>query len=74
MSYLIYALIVIILAVALAPQAPASEPPSLTNIDAPTAKQGRPVPKIFGTRILQSPNIVWYGDVGYNEVLSEGGK
>lgn len=74
MEYIIYAIIVIVLAVALQPKPPGVEPPSLSEIDVPTAKQGRPVPKVFGRRIVKSPNIVWYGDLGYNKVKKSGGK
>lgn len=74
MSYLIYALVVIIVAVALQPKPPGQKPASLSEIDVPTAEQGRPIPKVFGTFTVQSPNIVWYGDLGYNKVKKSGGK
>lgn len=74
MAYLIYAVIVVIIAVALVPKPPGQTPPSLSEIDVPTAQQGKPVPKVFGQRIVQSPNIVWYGDLGYNKIESKGGK
>jgi len=74
MSYLIYALIVVIVAVALQPKPPGVKPASLSEIDVPTAQQGRPIPKVFGTYVVQSPNIVWYGDLGYNKVTKSGGK
>ncbi len=74
MNYIIFAIIVIILAVALQPKPPGVKPPSLSELEVPTAVQGRPVPKVFGTVILQSPNIVWYGDLGYNKVVASGGK
>lgn len=74
MSYILYAVIVLIVAVALAPKPPGQEPPSLGDMDVPTAEQGRPIPKVFGTYVVQSPNIVWYGDLSYNKVTSSGGK
>jgi len=74
MGYLIYAVIVIILAVALTPRPPGVEAPALSEINAPTADEGRPIPKVFGRRVIQSPNIVWYGDIGYNKVFKAGGK
>ena len=72
MGYIIYAVIVVILAFALQPKTPGTKPASLSDIDVPTAKQGKPIPKVFGQRILQSPNIVWYGDLGYNKVRGKG--
>ncbi len=74
MSYIVYAIVVVIIALALAPKPPGQTPPSLSDVEAPTAEQGRPVPKVFGRRIVKSPNIVWYGDLGYKPIKAEGGK
>lgn len=74
MEYLVVALIVVVLAVALQPKPPGQKPPSLSEIDVPTAEQGKAIPKVFGRRIVQSPNIVWYGDLGYNKIKSSGSK
>ena len=68
MVYFFYIAVVVILAVALQPRTPGAKPANLSEINVPTAKQGKPIPKVFGKRILQSPNIVWYGDMGYNKV------
>jgi hypothetical protein len=59
------------------PKTPEPVPPTLKDIQAPTAEQGRPIPVVFGTYVVQSPNIVWYGDLGYKEIKqksSGGGK
>lgn len=74
MHYLIYILIVIIIAIALQPKPPGIEPPSLSDIDVPTAEEGRPIPVVFGTYVVQSPNIVSYDSLGYNKVKTSGGK
>jgi hypothetical protein len=74
MPYIIYAIVVIVLAIALQPKPPGSKPATLSDVDAPTASQGRPIPKVFGTLVVQSPNIVWYGDLGYVAIKSDGGK
>lgn len=74
MEFLIYMIIVIIIAVALMPKPPGVKPATLSEIDAPTAEQGKPIPKVFGTYVVQSPNIVWYGDLSYTKIESEGGK
>lgn len=42
---------------------PQSQPPAgLGDIKAPTAEEGREIPVLFGTRVLEGPNVVWYGD------------
>lgn len=74
MAYVVVAIIVVILAIALAPKPPGQKPPSLGDLDIPTAEQGRAIPKVFGTYVVQSPNIVWYGNLSYNKVTSSGGK
>lgn len=74
MEYLIYAVIVVILAFALQPSPPGSKPPSLSDLKVPTIDQGTPVSKVFGRRIIQSTTIVWYGDLSYNKVRASGGK
>jgi hypothetical protein len=55
---------------ALRPTAPEPPKPSLQDLGAPTAEPGRPIPKVFGTVVLKSPNVVWYGDVSYKPVKS----
>jgi hypothetical protein len=74
MGYIVFAIVVIILAVVLQPKPPVPAPPSLSELEVPTAKQGKAIPKVFGQKIVTSPNIVWYGDLAYNKVTSKGGK
>lgn len=74
MGYVIFALVVLVLAFALQPKPPAVKPPSLDDIELPTVGQGKPIPKVFGRRIVTSPNIVWYGDLAYNDVRKGGSK
>ena len=74
MIYLAVLLVVVVLAFALQPKTPEPKPSSLSDIDAPTAQEGKPIPKVFGTRVVQSPNIVWYGKLGYNKITTKGGK
>lgn len=39
-----------------------ARPAGLEEIQAPTAEDGREIPVLFGTRDIQSANVVWYGD------------
>lgn len=36
---------------------------TLSEFEVPTATEGRPVPVIWGTVKVASPNVVWYGDL-----------
>lgn len=54
---------------------PETRPPAgLDEIQAPTAEVGREIPVLFGTRKMESPNVVWYGDLRTVPVKSKGGK
>lgn len=64
---IIFYLIIIILAVVYASSAkpPEVKPATLGDMEVPTAEEGRAIPVVFGTVLLKSPNIVWYGDLRY---------
>lgn len=54
---------------------PQSQPPAgLGDIKAPTAEEGREIPVLFGTRDLEAPNVVWYGDLSTVAIRKKGGK
>jgi len=74
MFYLVTIVVVAALAVALAPKPPEQTPPSLEDIDVPSVKRGKPIPKVFGTVIIDSPTNVSYSDIGYHPVKTKGGK
>lgn len=71
---LIIAAVMVILAIALAPKTPEQKPQSMDDIDVPTAEEGGAIPKVYGTYVVKSPNIVWYGDLGYRAIRTKGGK
>lgn len=33
------------------------------DIQVPEARQGKPIPVVFGTRFVNDPSVVWWGDV-----------
>lgn len=54
---------------------PQSQPPAgLGDIKAPTAEEGREIPVLFGTRDIEGPNVVWYGDFRAVAIRKKGGK
>ncbi len=54
---------------------PQSQPPAgLGDIKAPTAEEGREIPVLFGTRLLEAPNVVWYGHLRTEAIRKKGGK
>ncbi len=59
---------------ALQPKAPRPQAAELKDFDAPTADEGRPVPVVFGTVLVRSANVVWYGDLRTTPIRSKGGK
>jgi len=49
-------------------------PPILSDLNVPTAKEGRTIPVLFGTKLIKSPQIVWYGDFDTVPIKSKSGK
>lgn len=69
-----WAIVKIVISVAisylLAPKPDPTEPTAagLDQFDFPTAQVGRPFPVLFGSKNIVSQNVVWYGDLGIEEV------
>lgn len=59
---------------ALQPKTPQPQAPEFKDFDAPTAEEGRPVPVVFGTVLVRSANVVWYGDLRTTPIRAKGGK
>lgn len=59
---------------ALAPKPQSQPPPSLDDIQTPTAEAGIEIPVLFGTRDMNGPNVLWYGDLKTSAIKSKGGK
>ncbi|PHR58715.1 MAG: hypothetical protein COA47_09930 [Robiginitomaculum sp.] len=76
MSFVFVAVLAIAvkIAVALSPKAPTEKPAAFTDFDTPVAKEGHPVPVVFGVVTVTGPNVVWYGDLSYRAVKTRGGK
>lgn len=63
-----------ILGYLLAPKPKGPKPPSVDDLKEPTAEAGRPIPVVFGSVTIQSPNILWHGDKGMETRKYTGGK
>lgn len=53
---------------------PKPQGPTLGTVESPTAEEGRAIPVLFGTRVISSVNVVWYGDIRTEAVKKKGGK
>lgn len=53
----------LIVSYALRPKPVIPKPASLGDFDIPMAELGRAVPVVFGTMVLRSPSVIWYGDL-----------
>ena len=49
-------------------------PATIEEFEAPTAEDGREIPVLFGTREVQGPNVVWYGDLRTEAIKQKQGK
>ena len=72
-TYLVIAVVFAVISFALRPRTPETPPPSTEDLSVPTAEEGNPIPVVFGRVLVTGPNVVWYGDLGYEEVRSESG-
>lgn len=63
-----------VLSYALMPKPQTQPPAGLGDIKAPTAEEGREIPVLFGTRDIESPNVVWYGHLRTVAIKKKGGK
>jgi hypothetical protein len=63
-----------VVAYATAPKPQSQKPAGLGDLQVPTAEEGREIAVLFGTRDLNSPNVVWYGDLKTVAIKSKGGK
>lgn len=46
----------------LTPRPKVSKPSEVQDLQSPTAEAGRPQPVVFGTVLIESPNVLWYGE------------
>lgn len=67
-------IVALVIAVAMAPKAPQPKPHALSDIDAPTAEEGKAYAKIFGECWVFDPNVIWYGDLESEPIRKKGGK
>lgn len=64
----------LVIAYATMPKPQTQPPAGLGEIQAPVAEEGIEIPVLFGTRDLNGPNVVWYGDLKTVAIKSKGGK
>lgn len=63
-----------VVAYATMPKPQSTKPAGFADLQVPTAEEGREIPVLFGTRDINSPNVVWYGDLKTVAIKSKGGK
>lgn len=66
--------VALVVSYALAPKPQSRPPAGLNELKVPTAEEGREIPVLFGCRKIESPNVVWYGDLRTKAIKSDGGK
>lgn len=72
--YIAVFVVALVVAYATMPKPQSQPPEGLGDIKAPTAEEGREIPVLFGTRDLEGPNVVWYGDFRAVAIRKKGGK
>lgn len=72
--YIAVFIVALVVAYSMTPKAQSQKPAGLGEIQAPTAEEGREIPVLFGTRDIDSANVVWYGDLRTVAIKKKGGK
>lgn len=54
------------------PRVGAPQPSSLGDFQLPTADEGRVIPYIAGSALVQGPNVLWYGDFSTTAIVEDG--
>lgn len=62
-----------LLSSALAPRPPQPRAAAPSDVQVPSAEEGRPIPVVFGMVLLRAPNVVWYGDLLAEPIMGGGG-
>lgn len=73
-TYLIVLVVGAIVTYALTPKPPVPKPATLSDINVPTAEEGRAIPWIAGEGWLMSYCVVWFGDLGTVAIKKKTGK
>lgn len=71
---LLVMVVVMVLQAILSPKPPGPDPAQaagLDEFDLPIASEAAPIPVLFGTRWLDRPNVVWYGDLLQEPIMSK---
>ena len=56
------------------PKIQPQKPSGLDEFQVPTAEAGREIPVLFGSKDLNGPNVVWYGNLKTSAIKKKGGK
>lgn len=72
-QFIVFA-VALVIGFAMIPKPQIQPPASLTDVQAPTAEEGREIAVLFGTREIRGPNVVWYGDLRTEAIRKKGGK
>jgi len=60
-------LVLNVLAYLILPKPKGPKPPAVTDLESPTAENGRPIPVAFGTILIRSPNVIGWADKSYKK-------
>lgn len=72
--YIAVFIVALVVAYSMAPKPQTQPPAGLGDVKVPTAEEGREIPVLFGTRVIEGPNVVWYGDLRTTAIRKKGGK
>jgi len=72
--YIAVFVVALVVGYSMTPQPQSAKPAGLGEFKVPTAEEGREIPVLFGTRDIDGPNVVWFGDLRTVAIKKKGGK
>lgn len=73
LTQLLIGIVLNIIGYLLMPKPKQPKPPSLEDLKEPTAEAGRPIPVVFGSPTVMSPNLIGAWDKGINHRKAKSG-
>jgi hypothetical protein len=74
MTLILQWLVTLVISYALSPKPQVDPPAALEDIKVPSADEGKEIGVVFGTVWIESPNVVWYGDLHAAPIKAKGKK
>ena len=73
-EFVAFFVVALIVSFAMTPKPQTQKPPGINEVNVPTAEEGREIPVIFGTLLIEDINIVDHRNLRTVAIRKKGGK